>query len=123
MSRLSSGVIVALALGGLGLLGCRVNQPPEVTKGPRPNPLIIEPGGVVTMELEVNDPDGDEMTFDWVQIPAEPAGHFSDPHGRNPTWTAPAVGETKTFNIAVTVSDNEGGGVFGTSPPLLVRVQ
>jgi hypothetical protein len=122
MSRLSSGVIVALALGALGL-GCRVNQSPEVRVGPRPNPLIVGPGGDVTMELEVTDPDGDEMTFEWVQIPAEPAGHFSDPHARNPVWTAPDVAETKSFNIAVTVTDNEGGGVLGTSPPVLVRVE
>lgn len=121
MSRLSSGVFVAVVLGTLAL-GCRVNQPPEVTKGPRPNPLTIGPGGEVLMELEVMDPDGDEMTYDWVQIPAEPAGHFSDPHARNPTWTAPDVSETTTFNITVTVSDNEGGGVMGTSPTLLVRV-
>ncbi|MCY1017522.1 hypothetical protein [Pyxidicoccus sp. MSG2] len=122
MFRSSSGVIVALALGAMSF-GCLVNQPPEVTVGPRPNPLSVVPGGEVLLELEVMDPDGDEMQYDWVQIPAEPAGHFSDAHARNPTWIAPQVSETSTFNITVTVTDNEGGGVLGTSPPVLVRVQ
>jgi protocatechuate 3,4-dioxygenase beta subunit len=122
MFRSSSGVIVALALGALSL-GCLVNQPPEVTVGPRPNPLTVAPGGEVLLELEVTDPDGDEMQYEWVQIPAEPAGQFSDTHARNPTWIAPQVSETSTFNITVTVTDNEGGGVLGTTPPVLVRVQ
>lgn len=121
MSRSSSGVIVALVLGAFAN-GCLVNSSPLVTVGPRPNPLIVAPGGEVVMELEVNDPDGDEMEYDWVQIPAEPAGRFSDARARNPTWTAPVVTETTTFNITVTVTDNEGGGVLGTTPPVLVRV-
>ncbi|MFP2912240.1 hypothetical protein ACLESD_45905 [Pyxidicoccus sp. 3LFB2] len=112
---------MALALSTL-VSGCLVNNPPEVTAGPRPSPLIIPPGGQVTLELEVTDPDGDEMEFEWKQNPSEPAGRFSDPGARNPTWTAPNVGETTTFNLTVTVMDNEGGGVLGTTPTLVVRV-
>ncbi|WP_164017918.1 PKD domain-containing protein [Pyxidicoccus trucidator] len=121
MSRSSSGFVVALVLSAFGL-GCHVNLPPEVTVGPRPNPLVIGPGGQVVLELEVADPDGDKIEYEWTQIPPEPAGRFSDKHARNPTWTAPDIGETTTFNIAVTVTDNEGGGVLGTSPTLVVRV-
>ena len=122
MSRLFVGVVVALALGAPGL-GCLVNNPPQVTVGPRPNSLVVEPGGELTMQLEVTDPDGDEMTFDWAQIPAEPAGHFSDVHARNPTWTAPQVTETTVYTLTVTVTDKEGGGVIGSTPSVVVRVQ
>lgn len=121
MSRSSWGFVVALALSAFSS-GCLVNQPPNVTAGPRPNPHIIGPGGEVALELEVADPDGDEMEYEWSQIPAEPAGRFSDRHARNPTWTAPDIGETTTFTIAVTVTDGEGAGVRGDAPPLVVRV-
>ncbi len=122
MSRSSSGFVVALVLSAFGL-GCQVNQPPEVKVGPRPVPLVVSPGGEVVLELEVMDPDGDKMEYEWAQIPPQPAGHFSDTHARNPVWIAPDVGETTTFNIAVTVTDDEGGGVLGTTPTLVVRVQ
>ncbi|MCP3136387.1 hypothetical protein [Pyxidicoccus xibeiensis] len=112
---------MALALGAFGS-GCRVNSPPEVTVGPRPNSLTADPGEVLMMQLEVNDPDGDDMTYEWAQVPAQPAGRFSDIHARNPTWTAPDVAETSLFNITVTVQDSEGAGVLGTTPSVVVRV-
>ncbi|MFP2928588.1 hypothetical protein ACLESO_26015 [Pyxidicoccus sp. 3LG] len=122
MLRSFSGVIAALVLGALGP-GCLVNQPPEVTVGPRPNSLSATPGEVLMMQLEVEDPNGDKMTYLWAQIPTEPAGHFSDVHARNPTWTAPEVSETQLFNITVTVQDDEGAGVLGTTPAVVVRAQ
>jgi hypothetical protein len=122
MSRSSSGFVVALALGAFGL-GCQVNNPPEVKVGPRPSPLVVNPGGEVVLELEVTDPDGDEMEYAWTQIPPEPAGRFSNTRTRNPVWIAPDVEETTTFNLSVTVTDNEGGGVLGTTPGLVVRVR
>lgn len=122
MSRPSVGVVVALALGALGT-GCLVNNPPLVTVGPRPNSLVVAPGGELTMQLEVSDPDGDKVTYEWGQIPAEPAGRFSDIHARNPTWTAPQVSETTVFNLTVTVADDEGGGVIGTTPSVVVQVR
>ena len=123
MSRPSVGIFGALVLLGTLGSGCLVNQPPEVRVGPRPNSLVVSPGGELMMQLEVEDPDGDKMTYDWAQIPPEPAGRFSDVHARNPTWTAPAVTETMVFTLSVTVSDNEGGGVLGTTPSVVVRVQ
>jgi len=123
MSRSSSGFVVALALALSAFTsGCLVNRPPEVTAGPRPNPLSIGPGGEVALELEVADPDGDELEYSWSQVPAEPAGRFSDRHARNPTWTAPDIGETTTFNLTVTITDGEGAGLRGTAPPVVVRV-
>lgn len=122
MSRSSMGIIMALALGAFGT-GCMANLPPEVTVGPRPSSLIAEPGQELLLQLEVSDPDGDKMTYTWAQIPAQPAGRFSDVHARNPTWTAPAVTETTVFTLSVTVSDDEGGGVLGTTPSVVVRVQ
>jgi hypothetical protein len=120
MFRSFSGIFVTLALGAFGS-GCRVNNPPEVTVGPRPSSLTADPGQVLTLQLEVADPDGDEMTYEWAQVPTEPAGRFSDIHARNPTWTAPDVSETSLFNITVTVQDGEGAGVLGTTPSVVVR--
>ncbi|NMO16479.1 hypothetical protein HPC49_53670 [Pyxidicoccus fallax] len=122
MSRLSVGVVVALALGAFGS-GCVANSPPLVTVGPRPNSLVVESGGELAMQLEVSDPDGDKMSYFWTQIPADPAGHFSDARTRNPTWRAPVVSETMSFTITVTVTDEEGGGVLGTSPSVVVQVR
>lgn len=121
MSRSYSGIFTALALSGL-CLACVANNPPDVTEGPRPEPRVVPPGGQVQFVLEVHDLDGDEMTYSWTQLPAEPAGRFSDEHSRNPTWTAPTVTETTQFTIQVTVNDGEGGGVLGTAPLVTVRV-
>lgn len=120
MARSYTGIFTALALAGLAL-GCAANNPPNVTEGPRPEPRIVEPGGVVQMVLEVSDLDGDSMEYSWTQVPPEPAGRFSDPHSRNPTWTAPTVSQPTQFALQVTVNDAGGGGVLGTSPTVLVR--
>ncbi|NTX05353.1 hypothetical protein HUA74_27675 [Myxococcus sp. CA051A] len=122
MLRSLSGVFAALVILALGC-GRVVNHPPDVSAGPIPSPKTVEPGGVVQLVFEVQDPDGDEMEYVWTQNPAEPAGHFSDSHSRTPTWTAPeGVKEPTHFLLQVNVMDSGGGGVLGTTPSVLVRV-
>jgi hypothetical protein len=120
MSRSYKGIFAALAVAGLGL-ACVANHPPEVMDGPDAQPETVGPGGQVQMVLEVTDVDGDSMEYSWRQVPPEPAGRFSDPHSRNPTWTAPDVTTTTRFSLQVTVNDEGGGGILGTSA-VLVRV-
>jgi len=123
MLRSHPGVLVALAISFLGL-ACdgTVNHPPEVKAGPRANSLSAKPGEVLQLVLEVQDPDGDALEYHWSQFPEEPAGRFSDPGARAPTWTAPHVERPTTFVLQVNVLDNEGGGVLGTVPSVLVEV-
>ncbi|WP_426756561.1 hypothetical protein [Myxococcus sp. Y35] len=120
MSRSYSKVLGVLALCGLGV-SCRANHLPEVTAGPRPMPQVVRAGDEVRFMFEVADPDGDSMTFAWVQVPAEPAGRFSDVGVQNPTWVAPEVSETMDFSIMVTVFDSEGGGIRATGPSVIVQ--
>ncbi|GEN07599.1 hypothetical protein SAMN05443572_101387 [Myxococcus fulvus] len=123
MLRSRSGVFLALVISALGSgCGMVVNHSPEVSAGPIPSPKTVAPGEVVQMLFEVKDPDGDGMEYYWTQSPAEPAGRFSDPRARAPTWTAPDVDGPKHFLLQVNVVDNEGGGVLGTAPSVLVRV-
>ncbi|WP_237077967.1 PKD domain-containing protein [Myxococcus xanthus] len=120
MSHSYSKVFGALVLLGLGV-SCRANHAPKVSTGPRPSPQVVAAGGVVSFVFEVEDPDGDSMTFQWQQLPAEPAGTFSDATARNPTWVAPEVSETTTFAIMVTVEDSEGDGIMAQGPGVIVH--
>ncbi|WP_241757807.1 hypothetical protein [Myxococcus landrumensis] len=107
-------VVLASACGGAP------NHPPRVTNGPTPTPKSVAPGGVVGIVLEVKDEDGDPITYSWVQVPAEPAGQFSDPHAREPTWTAPRVTEPMRFLLQVNVTDDEGAGLLGSTSSIQV---
>ncbi|MCP3098309.1 hypothetical protein LZ198_05380 [Myxococcus sp. K15C18031901] len=123
MLRSRPGVFAALVISILGpACGAVVNHPPEVKAGPRTSSQTVQPGDVVQLVLEVQDPDGDELEFHWSQLPAEPAGHFSDSRTRAPTWTAPQVDRPTTFLLQVNVMDNEGGGVLGSAPSVYVHV-
>ncbi|WP_342378222.1 hypothetical protein NVS55_02605 [Myxococcus stipitatus] len=120
MQRLFSGVFATLVVLA-SACGGEPNHPPRVTNGPTPSPKTVAPGGVVEIVFEVKDQDGDPIVYNWVQVPAEPAGHFSDPHTRAPTWTAPEVAEPTRFMLQVNAMDDEGGGLLGTTPSILVR--
>ncbi|GHG86742.1 hypothetical protein GCM10012319_43980 [Comamonas sp. KCTC 72670] len=120
MSRSYSKVFGALALLGL-CVTCRANHPPLVHMGPRPMPQVVRAGEVVSFLFEVEEPDGDSMSFSWQQLPKEPAGRFSDPTARNPTWVAPEVAETTTFAIMVIVEDSEGSAIVAQGPGVIVQ--
>ncbi|MFP2961198.1 hypothetical protein ACLEPN_26175 [Myxococcus sp. 1LA] len=120
MSHTYSKVFGVLALLGLAV-SCRANHPPMVSTGPRPSPQVVRSGGEVAFVFEVEDPDGDAMTFEWKQIPEQPAGRFSDPTARNPTWVAPDVSDTTNFAIMVIVEDSEGAAIVGQGPGVIVH--
>ncbi|WP_338871664.1 hypothetical protein [Myxococcus stipitatus] len=120
MQRVFSGIFATLVVLASGCGGAP-NHPPRVTNGPTPNPKSVDSGEAVQLIFEVKDEDGDAITYNWTQVPAEPAGQFSDPHVKTPTWTAPAVAEPTRFMLQVNVMDDEGGGLLGTTPSILVR--
>ncbi|MCI0570670.1 MAG: putative Ig domain-containing protein [Myxococcaceae bacterium] len=85
-------------------------------------PESVSSGSTVSLEATASDADGDELTYTWTQEPASPAGSFSDPAARAPTWTAPTVSASQRFTLEVAVSDGHGGSATGrttvdVSPP------
>ena len=73
------------------------NRPPTVTAGA--DPTATTPGGQVTLNAEVYDPDGDKMTIQW----SAPSGTLNNPTGARTYWTAPQA--TGPVTITISVSD------------------
>ena len=85
--------VASLALGVLGA-GCGfgpANNSPIVTEGPEVSLKDVVSGTEVQMHLVVEDEDGDDLAYRWIQAPSEPAGRYSDPSVEEPTWIAPEV--------------------------------
>ncbi|MCI0569662.1 MAG: PKD domain-containing protein [Myxococcaceae bacterium] len=89
------------------------NQAPSLVTGPSALPARVSAGASVALSVTSQDADGDAQTYTWSQEPASPAGSFSDPAGRAPTWTAPAVTIAQQFTLRVTVADGHGGTTTG----------
>ncbi|GMU05155.1 hypothetical protein [Corallococcus caeni] len=129
MSRSRSFLFVLLALG-LGSVGCySPNHQPVIIAGPRPlgspstpGGLKFEEGTVIQLQLEVTDQDEDEIFFRWTQVPANPAGAFSNASVATPTWTVPSPPEdpNQAFHLYVEVEDGNGGVLLGQSPAIYV---
>jgi hypothetical protein len=127
MSRSRSFWFVMLALG-LGVAGCSgANSMPVITAGPRPlgspslpGGLKYEEGTVLQLQLEASDKDGDPLIFRWYQVPANPAGTFSDAAIATPTWTVPSppMDPKQAIHLYVEVEDGNGGVLIGQSPPI-----
>jgi hypothetical protein len=71
------------------------NRPPTVTAGA--DPMTTAPGGQVTLNAEVYDPDGDQLKIQW----SAPAGTFNNATGARTYWTAPQTTGPVTITIAV----------------------
>jgi hypothetical protein len=71
------------------------NRPPTVTAGA--DPTTTTPGGQVTLNAEVYDPDGDPLKIQWSAA----AGTFNNPAGARTYWTAPQAAGPVTITIAV----------------------
>jgi hypothetical protein len=70
------------------------NRPPTVTAGA--DPTTTTPGGQVTLNAEVYDPDGDQL-----KISGRPRPAPEQPTGARTCWTAPQAAGPVTITIAV----------------------
>jgi len=92
-----------------------VNRAPTVSLGLSPVGPIL-PGQSTTLTATAIDPDGDTLTFDFVQLsPANPRGAFVTLANNKVTWTAPEVAAATTFQFSVSVSDGVNDAVVKTT--------
>jgi hypothetical protein len=108
------GVASLLLLGALGT-GCGLgagNKSPVVMAGPELSLKDVVSGTEVQVHLVVEDEDGDELIYRWLQAPSEPAGTYSDTTVKEPSWVAPEVSEVKSFLLKVSIQDGEGSSLL-----------
>lgn len=89
------------------------NTAPTITRVTA-TPTTLDEGASTTLSVTASDVDGDALTYSWAQLPASPAGTFSDAAGTAPTWKAPFLSSNTTFALQVTVSDGKGGSAQAT---------
>jgi outer membrane protein OmpA-like peptidoglycan-associated protein len=76
------------------------NGPPTVHA--RCEPCTVEIGKTATLSADAQDPDGDQLTYQWTA----PAGTFTTAAGRQTPWTAPQ--QEGPVQVTVTVNDGHG---------------
>ena len=81
-----------------------INTAPEVT-GLVPEPTRIDEGEWTQLDLDVTDPDDDELAFEWR---AGCDGTFDDAAAEDPTFTLNSMTE-ETCLLTVVISDGNGG--------------
>jgi hypothetical protein len=121
---------VGLLLGGLGCGGTpdapapegepKANRPPILRQGTAERTSMDE-GASLLLSVDAEDPEGDPLTYAWVQSPAPPLGTFVA-EGTGWRWTAPFLPRDTDFVLRVTVSDGQGGSVQGSVPVRVVNV-
>ncbi|TKJ40146.1 hypothetical protein CEE36_09810 [candidate division TA06 bacterium B3_TA06] len=115
--RMAKRFLVSAALIAVifvALTGCG-NHPPEIA-GVTASPSTVEPAEETNITCTANDPDGNQMTYDWESVD-EATAYM----GQSFTWIAPIPDETpRTYRFYVTVSDGQGGVAYDSS--LMVTV-
>ena len=76
------------------------NQPPTANAG---RDRTFAPGSTVTLSGSGTDPDGDSITYEWIQTPGTPRVTIDDPRSARTTFTAPVDPTELVFTF--TVSD------------------
>jgi len=66
----------------------------------------VDEGAIVTLHGSGSDPDGDPLTFSWVQAEGPPV-QLSSPTAAMPTFTAPTVGVNTVLRFDLTVDDGD----------------
>lgn len=100
-----------LTLIFVALTGCGNYSPVISGVSAVPNP--VEPGEITAISSNVNDPDGDDLTYDWYCVDQDT--HYT---AQSFNWNAPLAEGVYDFNL--TVSDGRGGVAYDT---LVVTVQ
>lgn len=100
--------VVTRLLFTCALLLCACGAP-VVLRGPAASPSLVEGPLPVKLSIQAVDPAGGALTYTWKQLPASPAGTFSEPGSPTPTWLAPVVKTPTVFTLQVTVTDANGG--------------
>ncbi len=104
-SALRAPLLVASVLA---LAGCGKPAPTVITDAPSAAPQVIDERGVSELSVEAATDEGRDPRYLWVQLsPPFPAGTFSSPQERTTLWVAPAVDQTTTFTLRVTITDGE----------------
>lgn len=86
------------------------NVAPVVTQAASASPSPVVGRVAVQLGVQATDANNDALTYAWTQVPATPAGAFSDAASRTPTWTPPEVTAPTTFTLRAVVSDAGGLG-------------
>ncbi|MDE3273787.1 M6 family metalloprotease domain-containing protein [Pseudoalteromonas sp. G4] len=80
----------------------RANEAPTVTLG---NNITVNEGESVNLTAQASDPDGDNLSYNWVQT-SGPTVSLSSTTDANISFTAPNVESNQVLTFEVTVSDS-----------------
>lgn len=86
------------------------NHPPVIVLN-HPNNIAVKSGTIVRLSSNANDPDNNEISYNWFfykEVGSLPASRFvlNNPTKQETSFTAPKVTEPKTMHFILEVTDN-----------------